>query len=111
MTAWFGETVPTMQRRRDDLAVMSPMFAGADGVVTGPFHRILVPTGKSRVQTGVVPAADVVLEWGTWQDMANSSGMSRLYGGIHCQSAHTSSQFVAREASQMLAEVWGIRRF
>lgn len=108
MTEWFGEAVPIVERRRTDLALMSPMFAGAG--VSGPFHTIVVPAGKSRVQAGAVPVADVVLEWSTWQDMANSSGLSRLYGGIHCMSAHSSSQHVAGVAHEMLEEVWGIRR-
>jgi hypothetical protein len=109
MTAWFGALVPTGIRRRTDLNLMSPMFAGA-GVIEGPFHKIVIAGGKSRVQTGVVPAAEVVLEWNTWQDMANSSGFSRLYGGIHCMSAHTSSQHIANEAHERIGRVWGIRR-
>jgi membrane-associated phospholipid phosphatase len=109
MTEWFGGAVPTVGRRRTDLNLMSPMFAGM-GASEGAFNRVAVVAGKSLVQTGVVPAAEVVLEWNTWQQMADSSGLSRLYGGIHCISAHTSSQHVANSAHQMLDEVWGIRR-
>lgn len=110
MTAWFGAAVPTVGRRRGDLKLMSPMWGTGGEGVSGPFNRVVIPAGVSRVQTGVVPSADVALEWNTWQEMANSSGMSRLYGGIHCISAHTSSQHVAEVAHGFLEEAWGIRR-
>ncbi len=109
MTAWFGAAVPKGERARTDLALMSPMFAGGGSAVRG-FHQIGIGAGKSLVQSGAVPAAEVVLEWNTWQEMADSSGMSRLYGGIHCMSAHTSSQHLARDAHTMLDEVWEINR-
>lgn len=106
MTAWFGAAVPTVGRRRTDMKLMSPV---CEEVLECPFNKVIIGAGKSRVQTGVVPAVDTVLEWNTWQQMADSSGLSRLYGGIHCMSAHTSSQHIANSAHQMLNEVWGIR--
>jgi hypothetical protein len=109
MTAWFGAAVPKRERVRTDLALMSPMFANGGSDVRG-FHQIGIGAGKSLVQSGVVPAEEVVLTWNTWQEMADSSGLSRLYGGIHCMSAHTSSQHLARDAHAMLDEVWGIQR-
>jgi hypothetical protein len=109
MTTWFGAEIPTVGRRRTDLKLMSPMWAVGEGG-EGAFNQVVIPAGRSRTQIGAVPAADVALEWNTWQELANSSGMSRLYGGIHCISAHTSSQHVATVAHTFLDEVWGIRR-
>jgi hypothetical protein len=38
--------------------------------------------------------------------MATSSGMSRLYGGIHCRTAHTSSQTVAERVHGIIQQKW-----
>jgi hypothetical protein len=42
-----------------------------------------VPTGSSRVEPGVTPAADLLLSWDTWTDLENDCGQSRLWGGVH----------------------------
>ena len=39
--------------------------------------------------------------------MADQAGMSRLYGGIHCISAHTGSQITAIQAHKYIEENWG----
>ncbi|HEX2275040.1 MAG TPA: vanadium-dependent haloperoxidase [Acidimicrobiales bacterium] len=44
---------------------------------------VTVPAGRSRVEPGAVPAADVTLEWGTFKEAADEAGVSRRYGGIH----------------------------
>jgi hypothetical protein len=44
---------------------------------------VTVPAGSSRVEPGVVPAADVTLEWPTFTAAADQAGLSRRYGGIH----------------------------
>jgi hypothetical protein len=40
-----------------------------------------VKAGSLKFEAG--PSKDVVLEWATYQDAADSAGISRLYGGIH----------------------------
>jgi hypothetical protein len=42
-----------------------------------------VRAGSSRVEPGLVPAADIQLSWPTFTDAANEAGISRRYGGIH----------------------------
>lgn len=109
MTAWFGEQIPTTTTDKTDLSVLSPAFQDTASQ-TGPIGEIVFPAGKSQIQAGVVPATAVRLIWTTWQDMADSAGMSRLYGGIHCLSAHTSSQAIANELHTQLETVWGFQR-
>lgn len=111
MGGWFGATVPAAGSvARSDLWLLSPLFKQADGAVATSFGEVRVPAERSRVQVGVVPAAPVTLSWNTWQDMANSAGTSRLYGGIHCLSAHQGSQALANEAHERIDDVWGISR-
>ncbi|HEX2254782.1 MAG TPA: vanadium-dependent haloperoxidase [Thermoanaerobaculia bacterium] len=46
-----------------------------------------VPQGSSRVEPGVTPATDIVLEWSTWSEFEQQCGQSRLWGGVHFQAA------------------------
>ena len=105
MTQWFGSSV-----RADgsivlsDLTLMSPMFTGSQ---TLPYGSVVVPSGSSRVQPSVVPSAPVTLSWPTWQAIADSAGISRQYGGIHCPSAHVASQAVATQLVGLVRGYWG----
>ena len=105
MAQWFGPSV-----RSDgvvalsDLTLMSPMFTGTQ---TGPYGSVVVPSGSSLVQPSVVPSAPVTLSWPTWQSLADSAGISRQYGGIHCPSAHVASQAVATQLVGLVRGYWG----
>ncbi|HMW71563.1 MAG TPA: vanadium-dependent haloperoxidase [Cellvibrionaceae bacterium] len=43
----------------------------------------IVRAGSSRVEPGLVPAADIKFSWATFTDAADDAGISRRYGGIH----------------------------
>jgi hypothetical protein len=109
MTAWFGASVPATRVTKTTLSMLSPAFAGT-GSQIGTLGEYTFPAGKSQIQMGIVPASAVNLAWSTWQDMANSAGESRLFGGIHCLSAHNSSQAIANELHTQLETVWGFTR-
>jgi hypothetical protein len=105
MTSWFGQDIPTTQVNRDDMTFISAIYSGAPQQI-GAYNTIIFPAGASAIQPSQVPAQAVELVWKTWQDLANSAGFSRLYGGIHCMSAHTSSQAIARELDTVIQGVW-----
>ena len=109
MAAWFGTMIPVAPITKSDLTLLSPIFNGT-GSQTNSLNTVTISTGKSQIQPSVVPAAPTSLSWPTWQDMANSAGMSRLYGGIHCLSAHIASQEVANQLHTDLNTVWGFHR-
>jgi hypothetical protein len=109
MKAWFGDEIPAKKILKTDLVLLSPAFAETPNQ-TGSVGEYTFPTGKSQIQSGSVPSTDITLSWTTWQDMADSAGISRLYGGIHCLSAHTSSQAIANALHTELESVWGFRR-
>jgi len=46
-------------------------------------NSVTIPAGSSRVEPGLVPAADVTLKWKTFSKAADEAGISRRYGGIH----------------------------
>jgi hypothetical protein len=109
MSAWFGNSLPTYQTTKTDLDLLSPVFLGTT-LRDGPFGSITFPARKSIIQTGVVPATPIPISWNTWQDIANSAGISRLYGGIHCLSAHTGSQAIANALHTQLNNLWRFNR-
>jgi len=108
MTTWFGASLPTATITRGNMNLVSPVYDGEPSQ-TGAFHTILFPKGASEIQTGQVPSQPITLSWTTWQDLADSAGISRLYGGIHCMSAHTSSQRLAIELDTMIENIWNFQ--
>jgi hypothetical protein len=109
MRSWFGDVIPATRISKTDLALLSPAFTGSENQI-GTVGEYIFPSGKSQIQSGIVPSSDIQLTWTTWQEMADSAGMSRLYGGIHCLSAHTSSQAIANALHADLDVVWGFSR-
>ena len=69
----------------------------------------MVNPGTSTVEPGVAPTHHVTLSFNTWNEMADSAGMSRLYGGIHALSAHSNSQTTAVEVDGYINSTWNIR--
>lgn len=104
MTKWFGPVVPSNPVTHTNLSILCPLFMGNQ---TGPYGSFTMAAGASEIQPGVVPAASVTLSWPTWQAMANSAGLSRQYGGIHCNSAHLGSQAAANTLSAIVESAWG----
>jgi hypothetical protein len=45
------------------------------------------PEGSSRIEPGITPAADAKLVFPTWSDFAADCGQSRVWAGVHFQSA------------------------
>ena len=109
MNAWFPSSIPTSSINVSDLYLLSPMYTGL-GTLAVSLSDIPVKAQTSLIQTGVVPAADVRLTWSVWQDIADSAGVSRQYGGIHCISANLGGQAVANTAFPLITSRWAISR-
>lgn len=107
MTAWFGAGIPTADITMNDMNLLSPIFSGE---YTNKLSSIRIPAKSSTIQQGVVPATDKTLSWVRWQDIADSAGVSRQYGGIHCASAHLGGQSVADSIFPLVTTHWSITR-
>jgi hypothetical protein len=46
-------------------------------------YSITLPVGSSKIEPGITPRSEIVLNWETFADAADEAGMSRRYGGIH----------------------------
>jgi hypothetical protein len=106
MKRWFGDRIPNKVCSFASLPLLSPLFVKNTDV---NLRAIVVEKGSSEIQPKVTPATAVVLEFDTWQDIAESAGISRQYGGIHAQSAHLGGQAVARGVHEALKESWKLR--
>ncbi len=105
MTAWFGSTISeTNAKTLDDLYIISPIL----NVQSQQFGKFTIAPGSSDVQPNTVPTETITLGWSSWQEMADSAGISRQYGGIHCASAHNGSQALANELTPILRSIWNI---
>ena len=117
MKAWVGATIPkTTPTPITDLGLLSPTFMDPPQSFppTFPFTSytevkpvLTFVMRLSEVQPGVVPATPITLSWNTWQEVANSAGLSRQYGGIHALSAHTASQLAANMTFAIVQNRWG----
>lgn len=104
MQKWFGNDIDrTLRIYYDRQTLMSPLFKENQ---SGIFGEFTVAPGVSEVQPNRVPAAAVKLVFTKWEDMASSAGLSRLYGGIHCYTAHSASQVTAERANVFINDAW-----
>jgi hypothetical protein len=111
MSRWFGNAVPASEvaTSKAELVNFAPLFNSlASPTVPFSLHTIHLLQGCSEIQPGTVPLADMALTFTTWQQLASEVGMSRLYGGIHCITAHTASVALSNALYPMLQEQWDI---
>lgn len=105
MDKWFTPNIPQFNITYDKLYIMSPMFPENQ---TGQFGSFVIAPGKSDTEPGVVPRTPLTLSWNTWEQISESSGQSRFYGGIHAESAHTSSKTTAEAVDAKINSSWAI---
>jgi hypothetical protein len=119
MTWWFGtddinaSALPVVERRitKAQLVQLSPIFTNTTtSSTTMEFGGFPVAAGGSEIQPDVVPATPITFSFSTWSEMATQVGMSRLYGGIHCTSAHSGSQAVANFLFPVILSKWEFTR-
>ncbi len=106
MIDWFSESIPSKQITVSDLHLLSPIYHGEMNI---RLTEIPIQAKSSEIEPGAVPASDLVLRWSTWQELAESAGVSRQYGGIHAASAHTGGQLVSNTLHPILKRAWNIR--
>ena len=106
MASWFGDAINTSKTATlSDLTLVTADLTTAQ---QNPFGTIVFPTGSSLVQPGVVPAQPTTLSFTSWSQLAQSAGISRQYGGIHAESAHTGSLAIVAGLYPLIQAYWGL---
>lgn len=111
MTRWFGATVPTVSVDvvKTELIQFAPLFIPTtQDVIPWQYLSFQLATGSSEIQPGAVPSETTTLAFSTWTQLAQEVGMSRLYGGIHCITAHQASVAVSNALYPMLQTAWDL---
>ena len=103
MTHWFGSAVPSTPVTFSNGKLFSPVLQSS---FTTPFGSFPIAQGASEVQPSVEPSAPLTLSFTTWDQISESSGISRQYGGIHCISAHTGSVTLADSVTDVVLAKW-----
>lgn len=106
MSKWFGPNIQKNIVYYDLQTLFCPMFTSNQKLYYGDF---MISPGTSTVEPGIAPTHHVTLSFNTWDEMADSAGYSRIYGGIHAISAHRGSQTTAVEVDGYINSTWSIR--
>jgi hypothetical protein len=105
MNKWFGNNIFEFPTFYDQMSLICPLF---DKTANGKYGNFIIQPARSLIQSNV-PSINTVLRFTSWNAMADSAGISRLYGGIHATSAHTSSQNTAIQVDQIINNTWNVQ--
>jgi hypothetical protein len=89
-------TNPTINN--DIINYLSPVLENKDNFT---MNNIFIFANSSTVKN-TFPISPIHLNWSSWTDMANSSGKSRIYGGIHCESSNQGGLFLGNKIADKI---------
>jgi hypothetical protein len=118
MGKWFGSNINKSIIKYDDLEAISTLFKTQGSF----FLKSLAKTQKSLEKSfiSVNTAAygnftllggehgNYTLSFSTWNDMADSAGLSQLNGSVHALTAHTITQNIAVQIATYINSSWNI---
>lgn len=96
----FAEYVSGHSTFSSAAAEVLKLFTGSDEFGAS----VTAPAGESLFEPGITPAEPVTLTWDTFTDAANSSGISRLYGGIHNAAGNEQGLILGRKVGEAVWE-------
>lgn len=105
MNKWFGPIITKTLTFYDQQKLICPLFQTNETINYGDF---LVKSGTSLIESSV-PSNNIILSFSSWNQIADQAGISRLYGGIHAITAHTSSQQTAVQVDTYINSTWNIQ--
>jgi len=105
MTKWFGSNITKTIISYDQQKLICPIFVNSQTTLYGDF---IAPRSSSQIQINV-PETDVTLSFSTWEEMSDNAGISRLYGGIHAETANEGSKNVAVKVNEYINSTWNIQ--
>ena len=100
LTRLLGPTLCNLHIKlnKEEMLMLSPIFSSMD-IKCMDLTEIIIKPDSSKIQSNV-PNEYVGLQFETWEDMAESAGVSRIYGGIH----YPSSNKIGFQVGQMISD-------
>ena len=83
---------------KEEMMLLSPIFS-SNKFESMDISNIVVSPDSSKIQKNV-PSSQISLNFNSWEPMAQSAGISRIYGGIHYPSSNT----IALKVGKMICE-------
>ncbi len=105
MNKWFGTSITKTSTFYDQQKLICPLFQTNETINYGDF---VVEPGTSQIEA-TVPSTAITLSFTDWNQMADSAGISRLYGGIHAETANQSSKDTAVQVDTYINSTWDIQ--
>lgn len=99
MSKFFGDNIKKLKSsiNSDELKLLSPLFKN-DDASSYDLSMIHIKPNSSNIENNT-PIQEIILKFDTWEDMAQSAGISRIYGGIH----YYSSNFISLDTGKKVA--------
>ena len=73
-------------------------FTGSDALGA----EVVIPSGSSPIEPGLVPRDDVRLSWRTFSEAADEAGLSRRLGGIHFEAGDLEGRALGRRIGALV---------
>jgi len=98
LTKLLGSNVSKLNIKltKDEFIMLSPIFLTSNFDFMDISNIVIAPD-SSKIQKNV-PHKEILLNFNTWEEMAESAGISRIYGGIH----YPTSNIVSLEVGKMI---------
>ncbi len=87
-----------------ELSMLSPIFP-VDYDLTINICEIKIPKDCSKIEKNV-PQREISLIFKTWDELAQSAGLSRIYGGIHHQSSNIIGLNIGKEIAKLIFDLF-----
>jgi len=101
MNKYFGESIPKNEVQYQFCHLLCPILE----TQTNQLGSFQFNKNSSQIQANI-PSDEIELKFETWDEMAQSAGYSRLYGGIHAISAHVISTQLAEYIHSKVSNYW-----
>jgi hypothetical protein len=95
-----GKSLKDIKISTEDLNMLSPIFKDNKSG-THYINNIPLSKGCSNIQESV-PSKPMVLNFSSWDEMADDAGISRIYGGIHIQPSNIYGLKTGRSVAKMI---------
>lgn len=100
LTKFFGNNIPLIVTiESNELKLLSFLFKNEQK--SQQLNNIIIEPHCSEIEP-TVPLRTINLKFKTWQDLAESAGISRIYGGIHYQSSNTIASVFGKKVAKLI---------